>query len=52
MRIPFGILFFLRLVNTPIHFDDQAGGMAIKINDKSINHLLTAEMPASEFVRP
>ena len=52
MNIAFSILFFLRIVNTAIDFDDQAGRMAIKINNKSIDHLLASKMPASKFICP
>jgi len=39
-------------MNVTVYFDNQTGGMAIKINDKTINHLLAAEMPASKFICP
>ena len=44
MDISFCILFFPRHMNTAINLHDQARRMAIKINDKTINDLLTAKV--------
>jgi hypothetical protein len=52
MCISLGILFPLLSMNAAIHLDNQVVCMTIKINDKPINDLLAAKMPASEFIRP
>ena len=52
MSISLGILFYLYFVNITIHLDNQTGSVAIKINDKAVNYLLTAEMPTSKFICP
>jgi hypothetical protein len=52
MSISLGILFNLHYVNIAIHLDNQTGSVTIKIDNKTIYHLLAAEMPASKFVCP
>ncbi len=44
--------FRLRLMDFPVHLNDQAKGMTIKIHNKTINDMLPAEMPAVQAVGP
>ncbi len=51
MRFPLGIIFLLCLVNAPVQFNNQRKSMTVKINNETINDLLTSKM-ITLFVRP
>jgi hypothetical protein len=49
--LPPFIFLFLQIVDISIHFNNQRGFMAVKINDKSLNDLLPPKTD-SQFIRP
>jgi hypothetical protein len=50
--LPFRVAFGLELVDASVHFDNDAGGMAIKIRDKPVDNLLSPEVMPSTLITP
>src|SRR5574341_1673281 len=50
MFIPSCIVIFLQLVNIPIYFNDQCFCMAIKINNVTVDNLLTAKLKSFQTI--
>lgn len=42
--VAFCVIVMLHLMDPAVNFNNQAHGMAVKINDKSIDYLLAAEV--------
>lgn len=52
MSIPFRIIFNLLLVNITVNFYNQGKGMTIKVNNISVNHLLSTKVKSFQFISP
>lgn len=49
-RFTFPVFLLLKLVNSTVHFDNQAERVTIEINNESVYDLLPAKMPATQSV--
>jgi hypothetical protein len=50
MQVSFSIVIFLLVMDFPIDLDDERRRMAVKINDKPVDDLLTVEVISPELV--